>query len=104
MICNETSIFIKQIQRLLSEDSYRMLKMSLMLRLDAGELDSREWRTKENLLSLRGSGKRGALRIIYHWDPFDTIFMLFPYKKTKQEDLTQDQRKLLCKKMKELLL
>jgi hypothetical protein len=52
---------------------------------------------------LPGTGKRGALRIIYYWDPPDTIFMLFPYRKTEQEDLTADQLKLLRKMVKELL-
>ena len=35
--------------------------------------------------------------------PPDTIFMLFPYRKTEQEDLTPDQVKLLRKMVKEFL-
>jgi hypothetical protein len=40
-------------------------------------------------------GKRGALRIIYYWNHSDTIFMLFPYRKNEQEDLTPQQLKML---------
>jgi len=38
MVCEKTSIFIKVIQRLLSEDSYRWLQIALTLRPDAGSL------------------------------------------------------------------
>jgi len=36
MIFIETSIFTKEIQRLISDDDYRMLQTALMLRPDAG--------------------------------------------------------------------
>ena len=52
---------------------------------------------------LPGKGKRGALRIIYYWSPPDTIFMLLPYRKSEQEDLTQGQLKILRHLVKELL-
>ena len=48
-------------------------------------------------------GKRGALRVIYYWDPPDTIFMIFPFKKNEQEDLTKDQLKLLREMVRDLL-
>ena len=53
--------------------------------------------------NLPGTGKRGAIRIIYYWSPPDTIFMLFPYKKSEQEELTRDQLKILRRMIKELL-
>ena len=50
------------------------------------------------------AGKRGSLRIIYYWDiPPDTIYMLLAYKKSKQEDLTQDQLRILGRLIKEWL-
>jgi len=52
---------------------------------------------------LPGLGKRGSLRVIYYWSPPDTIFMLFPYRKNKQENLTADQIKVLHGLVKELL-
>jgi len=103
MIFIETSIFTKEIQRLFPDNKYRMLQTVLMLRPDAGNLIRGSGGLRKIRWSLPGKGKRGALRVIYYWSPPDTIFMLFPYKKTEQEDLTTDQLKLLRKMVKELL-
>jgi mRNA-degrading endonuclease RelE of RelBE toxin-antitoxin system len=103
MIFIETSIFTKEIQKLISDDNYRMLQTSLMLRPDAGRLIRGSGGLRKIRWNLPGKGKRGALRIIYYWNPPDTIFMLFPYKKTEQEDLTPEQLKLLRGMVRELL-
>jgi len=99
----ETSVFTKEIQRLISDDDYRMLQTALMLRPDAGTLIRGSGGLRKIRWKLPDIGKRGALRIIYYRDPPDTIFMLFPYRKTEQEDLTPEQLKLLRKMVKELL-
>ena len=103
MIFIETSIFTKEIQHLLPDDNYRMLQTALMLRPDAGSLIRGSGGLRKIRWNLAGTGKRGALRVIYYWSPPETIFMLFPYKKTEQEDLTPDQLKLLRKMVRELL-
>jgi mRNA-degrading endonuclease RelE of RelBE toxin-antitoxin system len=103
MIFIETSIFTIEIQNLISDNNYRMLQTSLMLRPDAGSLIRGSGGLRKIRWNLPGIGKRGALRIIYYWNPPDTIFMLFPYKKTEQEDLTPEQVKLLREMVKELL-
>jgi len=103
MIFIETSIFTKEIQRLLPDDKYRMLQTVLMLRPDAGNLIRGSGGLRKIRWGLPGKGKRGALRVIYYWSPPDTIFILFPYRKTEQEDLTPDQLKLLRKMVEELL-
>jgi hypothetical protein len=53
--------------------------------------------------NLSGSGKRGTLRVIYYFDQSETIYMLFMYKKNKQENLTLEQVKVLKKAIKENL-
>lgn len=103
MIFIETSIFTKEIQRLISDDGYRMLQASLILRPDAGNLIRGSGGLRKIRWNLPGIGKRGALRVIYHWKPPDTIFMIFPYRKTEQEDLTPDQLRLLRSMVEELL-
>ena len=103
MIFIETSIFTKEIQRLLSDENYRKLQSVLMLRPQAGSVIRGSGGLRKIRWNLPGSGKRGALRVIYFWSPPDTIFMLFPYRKTEQEDLTPDQLKLLRKMVKEFL-
>ena len=103
MVFVETSIFTKEIQRLISDDDYRMLQTALMLRPDAGKLIRGSGGLRKIRWNLPGTGKRGALRIIYYWNPPDMIFMLFSYRKTEQEDLTSDQLKLIRKLVKEFL-
>jgi hypothetical protein len=103
MIFIETSIFTKEIQRLISDDNYRSLQSALMLRPDAGSLIRGSGGLRKIRWNLPGAGKRGALRVIYYWNPPDTIFMLFPYRKTEQEDLTPEQLKLLRGMVKEFL-
>ena len=103
MIFIETSTFTKEIQRLIPDDIYRMLQSALMLRPDAGSLIRGGSGLRKIRWNLPGSGKRGSLRIIYYWDPPDIIYMLFPYRKNEQEELTMDQIKLLRGIVKELL-
>jgi len=103
MVFIETSIFTREIQWLLPDESYRMLQSVLMLRPDAGSVIRGSGGLRKIRWNLPGSGKRGALRVIYFWSPPDTIFMLFPYRKTDQEDLTSEQLKLLRKMVKEFL-
>jgi hypothetical protein len=103
MVFVETSIFTREIQRLLPDESYRMLQSVLMLRPDAGSVIRGSGGLRKIRWNLPGSGKRGALGVIYFWSPPDTIFMLFPYRKTDQEDLTPEQIKLLRKTVKEFL-
>ena len=103
MIFIETSIFTKEIQSLIPDDNYLMLQAALMLRPDAGKLIRGSGGLRKIRWNLPSTGKRGALRIIYYWHSPDTIFMLFPYKKTEQEDLTPDQFKILRQMVKELL-
>jgi hypothetical protein len=103
MVFIETSIFTREIQRLLPDESYRMLQSVLMLRPDSGGVIRGSGGLRKIRWNLPGSGKRGALRVIYFWSPPDTIFMLFPYRKTDQEDPTSEQLKLLRKMVKEFL-
>lgn len=103
MIFIETSVFTNEIRQLLSDEHYRKLQMALMLRPDAGDLIQGSGGLRKIRWNLPGRGKRGALRVIYYWDSPDTIFMLLPYRKNVQEDLTPDQIKLLRALVKEWL-
>ena len=51
-----------------------------------------------------GTGKRGGLRLIYYWHQSeDRIYLLFIYRKSRQEDLTWEQLRVLRKLVKENL-
>jgi len=100
----ETSIFTKQVIKLLPDTRYRMLQSTLMLNPGAGAIIKGSDGLRKVRWNLPGAGKKGALRIIYYFDQPKTIYMLFMYKKNKQEDLTPEQVKILKKAVKENLL
>jgi hypothetical protein len=104
MIFIETSIFTRRIQSLISDDLYRALQQSLMLRPAAGNLIPKSHGLRKIRWNMPGKGKQGGLRIVYFWDtPEDTIYMLFVYQKSDQEDLTGEQIEILSKLVKEYL-
>jgi mRNA-degrading endonuclease RelE of RelBE toxin-antitoxin system len=104
MIFIETPLFTKLIQELLPDENYRLLQQTLILRPEAGDLIQGGGGLRKIRWGISGRGKRGGLRIIYYWDvPADTIFMLLPYRKNKQEELTPAQLKMLRGLIKEWL-
>ena len=100
----ETSVFTKQVQKLLPDENYRMLQSALMFKPDAGPVISGSGGLRKIRWKLPGSGKRGSLRLIYYWDPPESIYMIFMYRKTEQENLTPLQIKALRKLIKENML
>src|SRR5580658_9819117 len=84
----ETPVFTKEIVRLLPEDSYRRLQFALFLRPDTGDVIRGSGGLRKIRWEIPGRGKRGGLRVIYYWDAANRIYMLLPYKKSDQEDLT----------------
>jgi mRNA-degrading endonuclease RelE of RelBE toxin-antitoxin system len=104
MIFIETSVFTREIKILLPDEEYRRLQTALMHRPDAGDIIRGGGGLRKVRWNLSGRGKRGALRVIYYWDPPDTVYMLLPYKKTDQDDLTPEQLKFLRNMVKEWLL
>jgi len=100
----ETSIFTKQLKKMLPDENYRMLQSALMFRPDAGPVISGSGGLRKIRWKLPGSGKRGSLRLIYYWDPPESIYMIFIYRKADQENLTPLQIKALKKLIKENML
>jgi len=100
----ETSLFTKEIQKLLSDEEYRVLQIALALRPEQGVIIPGTTGLRKIRWSTKGHGKRGGCRIIYYWDrKSDRIFLLFPYPKKKQLDLSSTQKKTLSKLVKEEL-
>jgi mRNA-degrading endonuclease RelE of RelBE toxin-antitoxin system len=96
MVIIETSIFTRQVQALLDDDSYRRLQTVLVLRPDAGNVIPGSGGLRKIRWSAKGHGKRGGVRVIYYWVvKQDRILMLLVYAKTEQEDLTAEQLKVL---------
>jgi len=104
MIFIETSVFTKEVRSLLSDDSYRKLQQAILVRPEAGSIIPGGAGLRKLRWNLPRAGKRGSLRIIYYWDPpSDTVYMLLAYGKSKKEDLTQDQLRILSRLIKEWL-
>jgi len=99
----ETAIFTRLVEKLLPDRSYRMMQYTLMLNPDAGALIKASGGLRKVRWKLPGAGKRGSLRIIYYFDQPETIYMIFMYKKSEQEDLTPAQIKVLKTVVKENL-
>lgn len=101
----ETSVFTKRINEVLPDDEYRQLQWALVLHPNAGTLIPGAKGLRKLRWSVSGRGKRGGLRVIYYlWMKDEKIYMLFPYLKSEQEDLTREQLKKLCEYVKEGVL
>jgi mRNA-degrading endonuclease RelE of RelBE toxin-antitoxin system len=88
----------------LPDDEYRKIQLALVLRPEAGKIIPGSGGLRKIRWKSSGSGKRGGLRLIYFWDvQEDRIYMLLIYKKSKQEDLTPSQLKILRNLVKEFL-
>ena len=104
MLFIETPIFTKLVTDLIPDDEYRKIQLALVLRPEAGKIIPGSGGLRKIRWKSSGSGKRGGLRLIYFWDvQEDRIYMLLLYKKSKQEDLTQSQLKILRNLVKEFL-
>jgi hypothetical protein len=94
----ETSLFTRQIKELIEDESYAELQLALVRRPDLGDLIPGSGGLRKVRWSQAGRGKRGGIRVIYYWySPDDLIYMLLAYAKSTQENLTQEQLKILRK-------
>jgi hypothetical protein len=97
----ETPIFTREISAFLTDEEYRSLQLALLFRPEQGVLIPGSGGLRKLRWRFHGKGKRGGCRVIYYWDKQDAIYMLFVYPKSKQEDLTPAQIKLLGKLVRE---
>lgn len=101
----ETPIFSKRILDYLTEESYRLLQLSLVINPELGDkIPGAKGLRKLRWIS-SGVGKRSGIRVIYYWYVNDEkIFMLLPYKKSKKSDLTIQELKILIRYVEDYLL
>jgi mRNA-degrading endonuclease RelE of RelBE toxin-antitoxin system len=100
----ETPIFTREVTEVLTDDEYRGVQLALLLRPEQGPLIPKSGGLRKIRWKRGGGGKRGGLRLIYYWDKdHDTVYMLFVYPKSDQEDLTPSQLKTLRKLVREEL-
>src|SRR5574341_1544837 len=96
MIVVETSIFTKQVLELLTDEEYRELQLLLVSRPDLGKIIPGSGGLRKVRWRAKGQGKRGGVRVIYYWAvPADRLFMVHMYSKSKRDDLTPVQLRML---------
>jgi len=100
----ETSIFTRQITELVTDESYKSLQAALMLRPETGNLVQGGGGIRKLRWGAKTAGKRGGIRVIYYYkNQRNQIFFLLAFPKSVQEDLSQAQKNVLCKLVKEEL-
>jgi hypothetical protein len=92
----ETPVFTRQINELVDDEEYRLLQARLIANPDAGDLIPRSGGLRKVRLGVAGRGKRGGARVIYYWVTSKSqIYMLLAYAKNVQEDLTEEQLRVM---------
>lgn len=100
----ETSVFTKRMERLLDDESYRLLQIELILRPTAGTVIPGTGGLRKLRWAVKGGGKRGGARVVYCWlGERDTILLLLLYAKGEQDELTSAQRTMLRRLVEEEL-
>jgi mRNA-degrading endonuclease RelE of RelBE toxin-antitoxin system len=96
MIFIETPIFTEDLLKLLSDEDYAEFQKHLAQYPTAGEVIQQTGGLRKIRWSAQGKGKRGGVRVIYyHVMANSQIRLLLIYKKGIQDDLTEEQKKVL---------
>ena len=95
MIFYVTDIFSAQITRLVTDESYAELQKLLIADPESGDLIRGSQGLRKIRWRLPGTGKSGGIRGIYYLVTNDEVFMLFAYPKGKQENISDDQARVL---------
>ena len=91
----ESSLFTRQIGRLLSDEEYRDLQVVLTRSPRAGDVIPGGGGLRKIRWRSGGRGKRGGIRVIYYCWLEQRLYMVFAYDKAEQGDLTPEQLKVL---------
>jgi hypothetical protein len=92
----ETPIFTEDVSNELSLEEYRQMQVALMLRPEQGAVIRGSGGLRKVRWGRSGKGKRGGLRGIYYWEAkSETFYMLTIYRKSKQENLSPGQLRIL---------
>ena len=101
----ETPIFTKAILDLLPDDQYRVLQARLTEYPDDGVPIQGSGGLRKIRWVFKKQGKRGGVRVIYYWVVNrQTIYMIYIYSKSAQNDVSREQLRTLRKLVQEELL
>ena len=93
----ETTVFTKRWKELnLSDDDLQELQTYILKYPAAGDIIKETGGARKIRFALSGKSKSGGIRVIYVDVVYDKqIYLLLCYSKSKQEDLTHEQKQLL---------
>ena len=105
MTFKETSVFTRQIRKLIPDDQYREFQQELIFNPAAGDVIKGSGGLRKIRWRSATKGKRGGIRIIYYWYMEDCeIYLLLAYGKNEKSDLSPKEVKILRTLVKENLL
>lgn len=86
----------------MTDDSYKSLQAAIMLHPETGDLIPEGGGIRKVRWANNHQGKRGGIRVIYYFKAhMNQIYFLFAYPKTSQDNLTEEQKRILGKLVKE---
>ncbi len=90
--------FTRDLHRLTDDEALRVLQLELLRSPTQGNVIAGTGGLRKVRMRLPGRGKSGGARVIYlHLPQAGTVVFLFIYTKSKQADLSPDQRRQLCR-------
>jgi hypothetical protein len=103
MVFVELTPFVAFREKYWTDEDLREMQSFLLLAPDAGDLIRGGVGLRKLRWSAQGRGKRGGARIIYYWHvPNHYIYLIYGYVKSRSEDLTAQQVKVLRELMKDI--
>jgi len=92
----ETSIFVRQIQRLLSDEEYAALRKHLKDNPNIAPIIQGTGGARKMRWAKKGKGKSGGIRILYLYrGKQGDIFLLLAFAKSDQGNLNKNQKKMI---------
>jgi hypothetical protein len=102
MVIIETSVFTRQVRKLLSDEEYRQLQNELVRNPKRGAVIRGSGGLRKIRWAAKGKGKSGGVRAIYYSAARkDQLLMLFIYPKNERDDLSKAQLNILSSIVKE---
>ena len=96
MVFVETSIFTRQIQNLVTDDHLGALQEWIATSPTAGNLIKGSGGCRKLRWNTAATGKRGGIRVVYYWlKDRDLVLLLLAYAKSRSDDLSQAQIRML---------
>jgi hypothetical protein len=103
MVFVELTPFVTFREEYWTDDDLRAMQDVLLVKSDAGDLIRGSAGLRKLRWSAQGRGKRGGARVIYYWHvPNHRIYLIYGYVKSRTENLTAQQLKVLRELMKEV--